>query len=246
MVGSGGPAAMIRVLLEPGDLTTGRRVSLLEGEAHHLRVRRANDDEPVEVRDGRGLVGKGRLLRSGKSWDVELLAVERAGRAPNLTLVVGAGDRDRFAWMVEKATELGVTAVIPLESERTVGVASRLRPQHLERMRRHALEAVKQSGAAWATELRDPVSWASIIGTPPAGKGWVADIAGSPVPAVLGEHELTIVIGPEGGLTQAELERLRSVGYRPVGLGPHTLRFETAAIAAAAGAIAARARGNDG
>ena len=75
-----------------------------------------------------------------------------------LVLAVGAGDRERFAWVVEKATELGVTAVIPLESERTAGVATQIRPQHLERLRRHALEAVKQCGAAWATRVEEPVS----------------------------------------------------------------------------------------
>jgi 16S rRNA (uracil1498-N3)-methyltransferase len=74
----------------------------------------------------------------------------------------------------------------------------------------------------------------------------VADAGGAPVPAVLGETPLTIVIGPEGGLTGVELEHLRGAGYRPVSLGPNTLRFETAAIAAAAAAVAARLRGSDG
>ena len=89
---------------------------------------------------------------------------------------MGAGDRDRFAWLVEKATELGVTSVIPLETERTAGVASRVRTQHLERLRRHALEAVKQSGAAWATRVEEPVSLGEIAARPIVGQGWVADV----------------------------------------------------------------------
>ncbi len=236
---------MIRVLLERGGVAGGRG-SLLEGEAHHLRVRRAEDGESVEVRDGEGLIGLGRLVRVGKSWDVEVISAERAPRAADLALVVGAGDRDRFAWMVEKATELGVTSVVPLETERTPAVASRLRPPHLERLRRHALEVVKQSGAAWATEVLEPVSLGELVGRPLVGKGWVADSSGATVPAVLGENPLTVVIGPEGGFTGGELDRLRSAGYRAVSLGPHTLRFETAAIAAAAAAVAARLRGSDG
>ena len=163
-----------------------------------------------------------------------------------MTLAVGAGDRYRFAWVVEKATELGVGSVIPLECERSAGVASKLRAQHLERLRRHGLEAVKQSGAAWAAQVEDPVSLDVFASRALAGKGWVADAGGSPIPALLGDTALTVVVGPEGGLTTAELERLRAAGYRPVSLGPHTLRFETAAIAAAAGAVAARLRGNDG
>ncbi|MGH7578694.1 MAG: RsmE family RNA methyltransferase [Gemmatimonadales bacterium] len=237
---------MIRVMLERGSGAAGQRGRLLDGEAHHLRVRRAEAGESVEVRDGEGLVGSGRLVRAGKSWGVELISAELAPRGMDLTLAVGAGDRDRFTWVVEKATELGVTSVIPLECERTAGVASRLRAQHLERLRRQALEAVKQSGAAWAARVEEPMSLGTLAGRPIAGKGWVADGGGAPVPALLGDNPLTIVIGPEGGLTAAELERLRGAGYRPVSLGPHTLRFETAAIAAAAGAVAARLRGSDG
>jgi 16S rRNA (uracil1498-N3)-methyltransferase len=237
---------MIRVLLQRGGGAAGQRAGLLDGEAHHLRVRRVEAGESVEVRDGDGLTGLGRLVRVGKSWEVEVVSAERAVPGVALTLAVGAGDRDRFAWVVEKATELGVAAVIPLETERTSGVASRLRAQHLERLRRHALEAVKQSGAAWATRVEEPVSLAMLAERPMAGKGWVADAGGPPVPAVLGETPLTIVIGPEGGLTGLELERLRGAGYRPVSLGPNTLRFETAAIAAAAAAVAARLRGSDG
>jgi 16S rRNA (uracil1498-N3)-methyltransferase len=113
-------------------------------------------------------------------------------------------------------------------------------------MRRQALEAVKQSGAAWATRVEEPVSLGELAARPLAGQGWVADANGAAVPAVVGEAPLTVVIGPEGGLTAEELERLRGAGYAPVSLGPHTLRFETAAIAAAAAAAAGRRRGDDG
>jgi 16S rRNA (uracil1498-N3)-methyltransferase len=237
---------MIRVLIERGSGAAGQRGTLLESEAHHLRVRRAEDGESVEVRDGEGLIGLGRLVQVGKSWDVDVATVDRASPPADLTLAVGAGDRDRFAWLVEKATELGVTAVIPLESERTSGVASRVRTQHLERLRRHALEAVKQSGAAWATRVEEPASLGEIAARPVAGQGWVADANGAVVPATLGNTPLTVVIGPEGGLTADELERLRGAGYAAVSLGPHTLRFETAAIAAAAAAVAGRLRRTDG
>ena len=237
---------MIRVLLERGSAVVGGRVGLVEGEAHHLRVRRAKDGEPVELRDGEGLVGTGRLVQEGKRWGVEVAALERVARPAELTLAVAAGDRDRFAWVVEKATELGVTSVIPFESERTAGVASRLRAQHLERLRRHALEAVKQSGAAWATRVEEPVSLAELASRPPAGQGWVADAGGTAPPAMLGQTPLTILIGPEGGLTPGELTTLRDAGYAAIRLGPNTLRFETAAIVAAAAAVAARLRGSHG
>jgi 16S rRNA (uracil1498-N3)-methyltransferase len=237
---------MIRVLIERSSGAAGQRGGLLEGEVHHLRVRRAEGGETVEVRDGEGLIGLGLLVQAGKGWEVDVTTASRASRPAELTLAVGAGDRDRFAWVVEKATELGVTSVIPLETERTAGVASRVRAQHLERLRRHALEAVKQSGAAWATRVEEPVSLGEIAARPIVGQGWVADADGAAVPATVAKTPLTVVIGPEGGLTADELERLRGAGYTAVSLGPHTLRFETAAIAAAAAAVAGRLRRTDG
>jgi len=230
---------MIRVLVE-------RDGSLREGEAHHLQVRRVEPGEVVELRDGEGLIGNGTLLRAGKTWSVEAGVTERMPAPPPLVLAVGAGDRDRFAWVVEKATELGVTAVIPMECERTAGVATKIRPQQLERLRRHALEAVKQSGAAWATRVEEPVSVAILVEQPREGSRWLADAAGEPTPAVLGDTPLTIVVGPEGGLTPAERERLVAAGYEAIRLAGHTLRFETAAVAAAAAAVAGRLRGGHG
>jgi 16S rRNA (uracil1498-N3)-methyltransferase len=74
----------------------------------------------------------------------------------------------------------------------------------------------------------------------------LADAAGSTPPETLGQGALTVVIGPEGGLTDAERQSIVTAGYRPTALGPHTLRFETAALAAAAVATMARMRGSDG
>jgi 16S rRNA (uracil1498-N3)-methyltransferase len=236
---------MIRVLVA-GSGGAGQRAGLLEGEDHHLRVRRAADGEAVEIRDGEGLTGHGRLIRERKGWSVDVIECRRAGKPAELTLAVGAGDRERFEWVVEKATELGVTSIIPLETERTAGVASRVRSQHLDRLRRQALEAVKQSGAAWATVVEAPLSLADLAARPMDGQRWVAEASGGVVPAVVGPVPLTVVIGPEGGLTASELERLRDAGYICVRLGPHTLRFETAAILAAAAAVAGRLRGSDG
>ncbi len=237
---------MMRVLVGRGSGAAGQRGSLLDGEEHHLRVRRAVEGDVVELRDGEGLVGRGRLARQGKGWAVEVTDAARAPMPAELTLAVGAGDRDRFEWVVEKATELGVTSVIPLETERTAGVASRVRAQHLDRLRRQALEAVKQSGAAWAVRVDEPLSLSDLAARRMAGQGWVAEASGAAVPAVVGTAPLTVVIGPEGGLTTGELKRLRDAGYVPVRLGSHTLRFETAAIAAAAAAAAGRLRGGDG
>jgi 16S rRNA (uracil1498-N3)-methyltransferase len=228
-----------------GGWAAGQRVSLDEHEVHHLRVRRAKDRESVEVLDGAGLLGTGRLVQAGRQWMVEIRTAEQRKRPPELRLAVAAGDRERFSWMVEKAVELGVTAIVPLETARSAGVATRLKDVHLRRLRRTALEAIKQCGAVWAPSVEEPVTLAEFARTPLAGIGWLGDSAGKPAPPSLDDRPVTAVIGPEGGLTDGEHASLVAAGYTPVALGPHTLRFETAALAAAAAATQARLRGHD-
>ncbi len=234
------------VLLAPGDGVAGRRGRLLEGEGHHLRVRRAREGDPVELRDGHGLTGRGRLVQAGGEWEVEIEGVDRRPAPAPLVLAVGAGDRERFAWVVEKAVELGVTAVVPLYTERTTGVASQVRPGHLDRLRRQALEAVKQSGNAWACAVEEPASLAEFLTRPTEGERWLADPAGAPPPATLPQSPCTVLIGPEGGLTDEERDAAAGAGFHAVSLGPHILRMETAAVAAAAAVQAARLRRSHG
>jgi 16S rRNA (uracil1498-N3)-methyltransferase len=236
----------MRVLVSPGSAVVGTRASLDESEAHHLRVRRARENEGVELLDGSGLTGTGRLVRVGSDWMVEIESAERQPAQPQLTLAVAAGDRERFTWMVEKAVELGVSAIVPLETARTAGVATRLKGAHGARLRRVVLEATKQCGAAWAPTVGPSLALEEFLARPVQGTGWLADPAGSPPPATLDDTPLTVVIGPEGGFTAVERAAVVSAGYRPIGLGANTLRFETAALAAAAAVGMERLRGNHG
>ncbi len=236
----------MRVLISPGSAVVGKRASLDESEAHHLRVRRAREEEPVEVLDGSGLIGTGRLVRVGSDWMVEIQSAQRQPVQPRVTLAVAAGDRERFTWMAEKAVELGISVIVPLETARTAGVATRLREAHGAKLRRLVLEATKQCGAAWAPAVEPPVALDRFLARQLPGTRWLADSAGAPPPATLDDTPLTVVIGPEGGFTAEERSALASAGYGPVALGAHTLRFETAALAAAAAIGTARLRGNHG
>jgi 16S rRNA (uracil1498-N3)-methyltransferase len=233
----------MRVVIPAGNAETGKRVSLEEAEIHHLRVRRAREHETIEVLDGAGLRGTGSLVQVGRDWMVDITAAEVTPRPPELTLAVAAGDRQRFSLMVEKAVELGVTSILPLESARTTGVASRVQEAHIDRLRRSALESTKQCGALWAPKVASPVPLLSFLEQPPTGTGWLADEHGDATPARLDQSPITVIIGPEGGLTNDEREAAVLAGYRPVALGTHTLRFETAALAAAVAVTQARMRG---
>ena len=224
----------------------GKVVSLDQDEVHHLQVRRAKDGDAVEILDGAGMRGAGRLVQAGKQWTVEIQSVDREERPAELTLAVAAGDRERFAWMVEKAAELGVTRIVPLQTAHTAGVATRLKETHLGKLRRAASEAIKQCGAAWAPAVEELVSLEEYARRPLDGAGWLADITGAAPPVRLDQTPVSAVIGPEGGLTDSERRALIAAGYLPVALGRHTLRFETAALAAAAAVAQARMRGLNG
>ncbi len=172
--------------------------------------------------------------------------VRREHAPPALVLAIGAGERDRFAWVVEKAAELGVTEIVPLETEYTRGVASRIRTAQVERFRRRTLEAIKQCGATWAPRVREPVALDRFAAEPRTGIRLLAAIDGRVPPAGVGKEAVTIAVGPEGGFAAEERWALESAGFTPVRFGEHVLRFETAALAGAVHTSIARKRGLDG
>jgi 16S rRNA (uracil1498-N3)-methyltransferase len=237
---------MITVLVASGAREVGERLELDEDEAHHLKVRRGEHGMRVRFRDGVGVGGTGTVDADGRRHRLTVELVESAGPPPSLVLAVGAGDRDRFTWLVEKAAELGVTDVVPLETGRTVNVATRVRDVHVEKLARRAREAIKQSGALWAPRVLPPVPFAAFVDAPRPGACWILDAAGRPPAALGGAETVTALVGPEGGFTEAEHAQAVRAGYQPVRIGPHTLRFETAAVAAAALIQSARERGANG
>lgn len=234
---------MITVLIPAGARVDD--VLELDGdESHHLKVRRASEG-PVALRDGAGLVGEGEL-QVGRRIVVRVVRVTREPPPPPLVLGVGAGDRDRFALLAEKAAELAVTRLVPLETERSRSVAGSVRASHADRLRRRALDALKQSGGAWAPEVSLPAPIDRFLRTSrqPDEVRLIAAAGGAAPPAWLPPAApVSVLVGPEGGLTDDERAAAADAGYLAVALGPRVLRFETAAIAAAAAVLTARQRG---
>jgi 16S rRNA (uracil1498-N3)-methyltransferase len=190
--------------------------------------------------DGKGAVAGGEIVGEVNDGRIRLDTVERRPAPAQLGLAVGAGDRDRFGWLVEKAAELGVSDLIPLETERTAGVSTRVRGEHVEKLQRRAIEAIKQSGAAWAPTVHLPHTLAELLARHRSGMRWLADVEGSRPAAPDPHTTVWIAVGPEGGFTEAERRLLLDEGWMGVRLSSQTLRFETAAVTAAALAALAR------
>lgn len=221
---------MITVIAGRGTILAGATVALDNEERHHLRVRRAQPGTRLRLLDGAGGVGEGVLSADG--GDVLVDHAEQVEPPAPLRLIVAAGDRDRFGLLAEKCGELGVTELIPTDTERTRGVATRVLGGHLDRFRRRSLEAIKQSGCAWAPVVSDLATLAEAMARAGEGPRWLADGAGEN-PWGVPIAPSAVAVGPEGGFTAEERALLVRAGFRPVRLGPHVLRFETAAIAAA-------------
>lgn len=223
-----------RLLAEPGLLAVGATVALDDEEAHHLRVRRAEAGQGARLFDGAGVTAGGVLERVGKGWQVVVGEVAHHPAAPVLLLAVGAGDRDRFLALAEKCTELGVTRLVPLLTERSAQVETRLREAGVERARKRAREACKQSGNPWATRV-DELTPIDALATQTSGVRWLlADPTGVSAGSIAVVPPLGWLIGPEGGFTDAETAMITDrLGAGPVRLGRHVLRFDTAALVAA-------------
>ncbi|HVG38631.1 MAG TPA: 16S rRNA (uracil(1498)-N(3))-methyltransferase [Pyrinomonadaceae bacterium] len=228
------------------------RVTLAADEARHLRdVLRLRAGDEVYVFDGAGAEYLCEVAEAGRSATIDLAvrhAVEPARRESPLDFTLGVAllKGEKFDLVVQKATELGVSRVVPLVTQRA---DVRLREERGEagaakraaRFARLALEAAKQSGRARLPTIDAPVDLASFLkDDQPAAEhlrvffseragGSFPELSAAPRPSFV-----TAVVGPEGGWEDAEIEAARSAGWQIVTLGGRILRAETAAIAVAA------------
>lgn len=209
------------------DELAGERPRLTSEEAHHLiHVLRLREGAEVSVFDGKGNSARAEVHRiAGREVELRILGSEPSRESPlALTLAVAPPKGDRMSFLVEKLTELGVARLIPLETERGRSRGS------LDRWRRIALEACKQSGRSRPPAVEEPRSVASVVEEP----GLIlAAVPGAPALAASAPPRVVALIGPEGGWSESELSLFASCGVTLLGMGPRTMRTETAAIAAA-------------
>ena len=228
----------------PTPLATGAEIDLPPGAARHVQVLRLQPGDALTLFNGEGGEFDAAVLRMGRS-DVRVQvgthhAVEReAPRAVHL--LAGITANERMDWLVEKATELGVARLAPLHTQHGVlrlsGERALKKQAHWRAIAQAACEQCGRNRVPTMEPVRDFAAFLRET----AGARVVVSLAegGAPAPQALGgKAPLTVLVGPEGGLSAAEDAQARAAGFAPTHLGARVLRAETAALAALTLALA--------
>jgi 16S rRNA (uracil1498-N3)-methyltransferase len=224
-------------------LIAGGTVVLAEEAAHHIRVARVAVGECVALRDGIGKAAIGTLVKVSRgSALVDITETTEISRPAPIHLLAPVADKERMLWLAEKATELGVTSWRPLVWRRSKSVSPRGEgPMFQAKVRARMMAALIQSGGGWLPDIFPEATIERGVAAAPLGTRLVLDKEGEPIAGVPMKGPVTIVLGPEGGMEQAERDAFIGAAFLPVKLGESTLRFETAGVAAVAIAAASLA-----
>lgn len=214
------------------------KVSLNVEQTRHLRdVLRLKEADKVQVFDGTGREFLCEIQNIGKKETQLAIIEETAPTAPesrlNLTLAVALLKGEKFDWVVQKAVELGVTTLVPLNTKRA-DVRLKDADKKVERWRKIALEACKQSGRAALMRIEDSLDFAEFIETASGVRIIFAERGGETFLNIEKSEAITAVVGAEGGWEASEIEAAREKGFQIITFGGRILRAETAAITVAA------------
>ena len=231
---------LIRVYTD-SPLARGARVSVHGTAAAHItRVLRLKAGDPVTLFNGDGQDYPSRinaLQRGSVGVEVQGVSAARTESPLSLTLVQGIARSERMDLVVQKATELGVTAIQPVVMARSVvKLDAATRAKKLAHWRGIAIAACEQSGRARLPSIAEPLTLAQWLQQAvPVGMRRLLlarDAQKSLVEAAADARVAELLVGPEGGLEESERDAALAVGYLPCRLGPRVLRSETAAVAA--------------
>ena len=231
---------LIRIHVEVA-LAEGARVTVAgPAAAHARRVLRLEPGDPLTLFNGDGDDYPSRIVGLGRGTLEAEVGGRRPARAESplaVTLVQGIARGERMDLVVQKATELGVSAIVPVATARSVvRLDADTRGRKLAHWRGIAVAACEQCGRARIPAIAEPTSLAERLRAPGAGARLQLspDAGQSLAAAAQGLESVEMLVGPEGGLEDVEREAALAAGYRACRLGPRVLRSETATIAALA------------
>lgn len=226
-------------------LQPGRALIRGAGAIHLTRVLRAEPGQQYElVVEGRLYLA--RIIRAAPQvveWELQEELFVPAP-APPLILAAALFKFDRFEWMLEKATELGASGILPLVLRRTEVHLAKAAPRRLERWRTIVKEAAQQSRRLDWPVIEPARSLADLLASPLSGRRLLLSEppAGAPFPPSSGP--MVLLTGPEGGFAPDEMQAAIAADFCAVSLGPRVLRSETAILAALALATASPGQGS--
>lgn len=218
------------------DITLPRYVLPAEESAHAVRVLRLAAGERLHLTDGRGGMFLARVVRpDARACEVEIVEAHRDFEPLPYELTLGIAppkNNERLEWLLEKATEVGVGRIVPIECER-----SERRVVKHERLFKVITGAVKQSIKAYHPALEPLTPFAQLVSTPFDGVKLIAHCSGDLPRAWIGdrlqkERPTLILIGPEGDFSSSEIALAEAHGFEGITLGTQRLRTETAGVAA--------------
>jgi 16S rRNA (uracil1498-N3)-methyltransferase len=216
----------------------GRILRLRDDEAHHVRkVLRLGPGEELLLFDGDGAEWRAEIVvSSAAAVEVRLLRPSGSAAEPPVDVEIFQGlcRHDRMEWLIQKGTEIGVKAIHPFVCERAEHPG--VKPRRLERWRRIAIEAAKQSGRSVVPGI---LPQGSLPRPSPGALPVLLSTADDQTPLgdLIAEEQATafwLAVGPESGFSEDESARWLSEGWLPAALGPRILRTETAGLVAAA------------
>ena len=201
---------------------------------HMIGVLRMEKGEEVLLTDGQGRKASAAIVDDNrKRCVVEMIAVERdTERQPNVAIAISiVKNASRFEWFLEKATEIGVTEIIPLLCERTEKEKFRY-----DRMQGILISAMLQSQQPWLPLLHQPTAFRDVVQQTTREQKFIAHCLPEhkqQLSSLIRHPSPLILIGPEGDFTPAEIAAALDQQFTPVALGNTRLRTETAGIVAA-------------
>ncbi|HEX3534078.1 MAG TPA: RsmE family RNA methyltransferase [Gemmatimonadaceae bacterium] len=236
-------SAAVATFFAADALAVGATITLSEEAAHHIRVARVGIGECVALRDGAGKAAVGTLVKVSKSSAlVDISETSDLPRPAPIHLLAPVADRERMLWLAEKVTELTVTSWRPVVWRRSKSVNPRGEgPTFQAKVRSRMTSALIQSGGGWLPDVFPESTVERAVAAAPLGTRLVLARDGEPMAGVPMRAPITIALGPEGGMEQAERDAFIGAAFLPVKLGDSTLRFETAGVAAVAIAVASLA-----
>lgn len=212
---------------------------LPEAQAHYIsRVLRHATGDAVQLFDGSGQEYLGELIEVGKKAVRVELREQLAGQAESplrIHLGQGLSRGERMDWAIQKATELGVSEITPIVSERCeVRLKDERADKRLAHWRQVAISACEQCGRSVLPVIHAPITLAEWQAHVQAELKLVLHPVAAPLESHARPHSLAFLIGPEGGLSEAEVAQAKAAGFHAARLGPRVLRTETAPVVALA------------